>query len=482
MSSSVIFLFGAGASYPYGIPMMAGFYSSFKKYISDRYPNCYELLMRFESTWGKTQPDLEQLLSALESVLNIEKGLNLVGTVTEKHKEDVLTAKELRGYLDAFIVDTCEQFGRKNAIRELTDLLELRNLQQLWLFSTNYDRILEYVCEQNNIKYSDGFKNINYEPVHDWDGKFDLDVCVVKLHGSVNWYEDDPGGNLHRLERGYSLPAYNFRLVKEDQSLRPLMIIPTLEKEALGDPYIELSTLFTDKLRSSKVLIVIGNSLRDKHIRSYIKVRLNDMFVIIVSPNASKNRGIFNNIERTYCLDAGFSEFLIYGKEKLKKLIEFTINEMASDTEIAGKITEFIDYTTDVINDENIVLSNPNISDNWGKLQSDNVMTRIAAVTQLAKETHPIVVKRLKNVLKSDKDPHVRVKAVSALLAASNNNAIDDIKNVIINDNNQDVKVEAVLALAKHTKGEVREKYLKEIIETENIEPTVKAILQDILK
>ena len=219
----------------------------------------------------------------------------------------------LRGYLDAFIVNTCERFDRGAAARELVPLLRLREVGALWLFTTNYDRTVEYACEQNGIDWTDGFEGSGPHAVADWRGAFEASARIVKLHGSVNWYVDDPGGSLHRLDRGYSLPAYDFQLVRGDQRLRALMIIPTLEKDALGTPYVELSVRFTDALRESKLLVIAGNSLRDRHIRDYVRARMQSLQVLLVSPSATHLASSLGPPDRVHAINAGFLEFLTVG-------------------------------------------------------------------------------------------------------------------------------------------------------------------------
>lgn len=106
--SKTAFLLGAGASRQYGVPTMAGFYASFRDNLKTRRPGLYALLERLEKGSSASTPDLETLLSDLQLAASTEAGLRLLGV----EPKDTLPSEqldELRGALDAFIVDTCER-------------------------------------------------------------------------------------------------------------------------------------------------------------------------------------------------------------------------------------------------------------------------------------------------------------------------------------------------------------------------------------
>ncbi|HLA80907.1 MAG TPA: hypothetical protein VJP78_04635, partial [Thermoleophilia bacterium] len=203
----VVFLLGAGASYPYGIPMMRGFYQEFRAHLVRRHPEALPLVERFEEKVGRDDADLETLLGHLQLVLGLPAGLEVLGAETRELDSQVQLARELQGYLDAFIVDRCQHFERERAFVELQSLFRLCRHGPLWIFTTNYDLVIEYVCERAGTRLTDGFDAPTGSPLANWNGVFDGDVRLAKLHGSVNWFEDDPGGGLHRLDRGYALPT-----------------------------------------------------------------------------------------------------------------------------------------------------------------------------------------------------------------------------------------------------------------------------------
>jgi len=448
MTNPIAFLLGAGASYPYGVPMMSGFYRDFTNHVAKRHPHCSAFLASLDARHASPKPDLETLITDLQNILSVTTGLEALGYSEAGITSGGEMARELRGYLDAFVVDRCERFDRDKAATELRPLLKLSTGGELWVFSTNYDRIIEFACEANGFTCSDGFDTSAPTPVANWQGAFDQAVRIVKLHGSVNWYEDDPGGGLHRLDRGYSLPGHDFRLLRGDRRLRPLMIIPTLEKEALGEPYIGLAVRFTDVLKDIRLLIIVGNSLRDRHLKAYIQQRVDQLHVLIVSPGASGSRNVLSRPDRTHTLDAGISEFLGFGGAALSGLRDEIAKPM-SDESAAAAIQRFIGQVSEQVADETSISGNEELTVAWTNLGSASTAVRVAAVTTLGRNPHPAVVRRLKSTLSNDTSQHVRVAVIDALFAVSGSTAADTIGEALCTDSSVDVQLEAALALVQ---------------------------------
>jgi len=480
MTSPIASLLGAGASYPYGVPMMTGFYAEFRTHLERRHQHCFALLKTLEEHGDHARPDLETLLSDLQSVLGLEVGLSAIGKEPATH-EEIAVARELRGYLDAFIVDRCERFDREKAGRELPALLALRKVAPVWVFSTNYDRIVEHACEANSVQWSDGFQSGAPQAVVDWRGDFDKDIRIVKLHGSVNWYEDDPGGAIHRLDRGYSLPAHDFRLQRANQVLRPLMIIPTLEKAAMRDPYIGLAVRFTDVLRETRLLVVAGNSLRDKHIKAYVKGRLAHLHVLLVSPSAASSRDILGDTSRTHALNAGFSEFLTLGGQALLQLAT-TVNAAGDDAEVGAAIEKFIADVSREVSDEGVVRADPGMAALWRQLEDGSTAKRIEAVKALTGYTHPAIVRRISTALAHDASPHVRVAAVDALMTLAGTQAAPALGKALIEDTVEDVQLEAALALRALGPSPETMATLSQRLARPDVSAALRSVLNDILE
>ena len=440
-------LLGAGASVPYGVPMMKEFYVTFKHFLTQRYPSCADLVGRLERRSGRQVHDLETLMTDLLAVAGIPEGLKKLGAEAQGISPDIAKAQETRGYLDAFIVDTCEAFDRSGAEKEVARLFSLCELGPLWVFTTNYDRVVEHAAAEGDVPFTDGFEDPIEDPVSDWTGSFDHDVRIVKLHGSVNWYEDNPRGQLHRLDRGYSLPGHDFRLVQGDQVLRPLMIIPTLEKEATKHPYTRLATHFGDVLRDVRVLLIIGSSLRDDHIRGVIETRMSGLNVLLVNPDAGNLVPLLGDSQRVHGVSAGTSEFLHHGLDKLLEWARDAGEDGLSDEEVASQLRGVAKAIERTIAEEEVWNQSPELARVRGELADDHVTTRRTAIDRLSNHRHPAVMRRVQEILANDSHPEVRVGAVSVLMEGLGTLAIPALKKAAHGDDSVMVRREAVLAV-----------------------------------
>jgi len=138
----------------------------------------------------------------------------------------------------------------------------------------NYDTIVEDALAMQSIPYADGLSG---GATAWWDpNSFDSDELsarVIKLHGSVDWYQvsDDPMPR--RIRRG--IAATNV-----DQM--PLLIWPSSKKyqETQLNPFAQLLDRARSAMRSmhgeQRLLIVCGYSFGDKHVNIEIEKALRE--------------------------------------------------------------------------------------------------------------------------------------------------------------------------------------------------------------
>ncbi len=138
------------------------------------------------------------------------------------------------------------------------------NSQPVDYLVLNYDTIVEDSLAMAGIQYSDGLSG---GETAWWDTRaFDADgvsTRVIKLHGSINWYQfpDDPSPR--RIGNSIKL---------EDKENIPLLIWPSSTKyqEAQLDPFAHLLNRARKALQSSsgsqRLLVICGYSFGDRHI------------------------------------------------------------------------------------------------------------------------------------------------------------------------------------------------------------------------
>lgn len=441
MSGRVAFLIGAGFSYPYGVPTMGPFYSDFVAEAKVRYPS---LVSALEEAVGMIdgRPDLESLLSVLNAASGAVVGLraDLVG---EEIRRWVSEAGRLRSYLLSYIVERCENFDREKAIEQCSPLLADLAARKAVVFSTNYDRVVEHVCRSKGIELSDGFGNTADQEPSPWRREFDGGLTLAKLHGSVSWYEESVGEQAYlRLDRGYPLPGPDFHLSRGENDLAPLMIVPTLEKQVLKDPYAYLSNLFQDRLARTSLLIVMGSSLRDEHLASSIRFRADQLAVLVVGRDAQDAAARLAS-NRTVALEASSDDFLLNCTPALTQLLEAADAAQPVD-ELAVAVERFAEEQSDLL--ARIVELDDEARRSLGETRSTDPLTVLRALSGLRGKANETLTDATLGLL-THPDAEVRCAAAGNLGAAASTNTVEPLARVALEDPSDLVRIEAALAL-----------------------------------
>lgn len=278
-----------------GIPVMAPltkeFYSlqsfePFKEYLKT------EFKLDIEDT--KFANNLELFLSTLHSItFFLSKQPNSKSNDSLKKVESIV--REARNFLlqkclnqdnskstkekssnDAPLLDLYKEFYRKLLTRNST-------LPRLNIFTTNYDLYSERAMDDLGIHYVNGFTGgiqkffnpaiFNYALAEKMDlsqskwSVIDNFFYLYKLHGSVNWIENNTDNKLFKVKE---IQDPTFDKLKDEETI---MIHPTPLKYnvSLGSPYSDLFREFQRKLMSNNnILVTIGYSFSDEHINNLI--------------------------------------------------------------------------------------------------------------------------------------------------------------------------------------------------------------------
>jgi hypothetical protein len=312
------------------------------------------------------------------------------------------------------------------------------------IFTTNYDRVPEYLCETLELPWTDGYEV--GKVVSPWTGAFDEDVAIAKLHGSVTWYTDSDGSPQHlRLDRGYPLPGADFRLSRSGHDLDPLMIIPTLEKQTLGPPYNQLQNLFADALAKAKLLVVVGSSLRDDHLVGAIEFRRASLTVLLVGRQGRESAARLQNIS-AIPLEADSEDFFRFALEGLKELRE-SVASIDDKTTLDAVVEEFARRESTRI--EELVTLSPELQEALMNLQEDkSVVAALEAIDIVRGSNHPTVTSALAKLLSSSSNDDLRLAAAGCLGQAKLVDAIPQLRTASMADSSPAVRLEAALALS----------------------------------
>lgn len=474
--TKVGFLLGAGASYPFGIPMMRELYTDFVKYIERTRPHCYSLVERIQATFGPTA-DLEALISQLDKIRAIRDGLAVLQPNDIPPMPEIDVADELRGYLDAYLIEVCERFDMRKVRNLLSEFVNFCNDSDAYVFSTNYDRLIETAAAGLAIPCVDGFEQGSHKPESAWTGH-DIGlsgVKLVKLHGSVNWYREDGSGAVFRLERGYSLPSHEYRLTHGDKALRPLMIIPTLEKSVLENPYAALLTVFSDALLQLEVLFVIGNSMRDEHIKNTIGARIGELEVVLVNPEADKLGPDFGVTDNVHAAPIGTEDFIAQGVPRLHELAEAVQVADTTHEEVRLVVQNFVDAVVDTSNTYRGMKEDEQVLAH--KLKEAARDEKVEIIRNIQPGVHEEILSLLRKSAQYGGSESEQIAAIDSLAELGDTGAVDALYETARGRSSLPVRAEAALALKQiaDTTGVDAKERLEHLTATD---PIAKSVLE----
>lgn len=456
-------------SQPYGVPTMKPFYDRFRSHVTKYFPSCLPAL-DFSGP-ADAAADLESVISGMQSLIQTRQTLTQIGQPEEQMPPAVRVAEQAYGYLSAYVIDACERFDHAKAQKELTPLIKLMADHSCWCFTTNYDRIPEVVAASIGLPISDGFDTPPESTVGQWTNTFaPSGLRLAKLHGSVSWYEEERGTSQVRLDRGYALPSAEYRLVRFDRSLRPLMIIPTLEKDLGRPPYAHLVTQLLDALAVTRLLIIVGNSLRDTHLRSYIEARQREygMSVLLIDPAAESLKERFAGSLRISPVATGVTELTTFAMSSLSTLLAEAA-AAADRASVERAVERFVQSSGDVSAwASEVARSEPEVQI-AARIVADHsgtIAERARAVAKLGEYQHPAVIRALVTTALTDPSAQVRTMTIAPLLRRGSPDAIDTVKRLAVSDENESVRLEAMLGLFHDTASVDRKQLLEGVHET----------------
>ena len=300
---NLCFLFGAGTSAK-AIPLMKGLYDGLQKEKEDYLDKEIAFLDGINDN-GNIEDVMGVLYSGREYLKDIKAPSD-----TEKESLDTITSliekveKYLKSKLDVLNEDDWGVETKKTLefYKKFYSKVVLRNkeLSRVNVFTTNNDMFNEVALDSLSIHYFNGFSggvmrsfnpaSFNYTLSKRMDTAIDKYepvenlVYLYKIHGSVNWVEDEKSTK-DSFFTIRELPLRN------DSDKANVLVYPTPLKQnkSLGAPYVDLFREFQHKLlEPNTVLFVMGYSFSDEHV--------NDIIYRALATNSTMNLVIIDNI------------------------------------------------------------------------------------------------------------------------------------------------------------------------------------------
>ncbi len=219
--------------------------------------------------------ELDSLLTAFaKNVLAAERGIRAGLTPAELGRQQLEKANAARRLLGSFLLT----FASRAASRE-----------RLHVFTTNYDRLLEFACDLAGVHVLDRFVG-SIEPVFR-SSRLGLDlhynppgirgepryvegvVRLTKLHGSLDWrYQDGPWGRREVVRTALPFGADDGHPTVGNGS--SIMIYPNAAKdvETLEYPYADLFRDFAAAAcQPNGVVVTYGYGFGDDHVNRVLR-------------------------------------------------------------------------------------------------------------------------------------------------------------------------------------------------------------------
>jgi len=204
----------------------------------------------------------KQLKSFMDSILDSERSILCSDTNKKQNADDLLVS---------FLLS----FASRTTTRERPNL-----------FTTNYDRLIEYGCDLAGLHVIDRFVgalspvfrasrlniDIHYNPpgIRGEPRYLEGVIRVCKVHGSIDWRWENQ--ELRRYGLPFGVPLNHPDIPKEPAGSVMIYPNPAKDVETLDYPYAELFRDFASAVcRPNSSLVVYGYGFGDDHVNRVIK-------------------------------------------------------------------------------------------------------------------------------------------------------------------------------------------------------------------
>jgi hypothetical protein len=307
-NSRFVLLTGAGASVPFGFKTLDQLLDLVTNEIKSAKEK--DLLNRIVVSLKSNLKDQDRDSVNLEHVLEVIEQFRFADRVVSEFinsnsdtKAKIKVGLRLR---ESIFKALLSHFDRISEIDE-TAILELyqplfarislylpKNSKLIPVFTTNYDRTIEYLHDDRRFLVKDGFRRdirdgLVWNPLEFNELTDSLESLIqlplFKLHGSVGWYRDLKSNQIELITRKLAPTELEQRLVNA-------VLYPAQTKSVTEEPYLTCYDYFEECLRNARLLVVIGHSFGDSYLNHIIKKSFtanSDLRLLIFNPGFAKS-------------------------------------------------------------------------------------------------------------------------------------------------------------------------------------------------
>ncbi len=279
MSSIPVVLMGTGATIPYGMSGMYGLSKYLIKHLNRKYKG--------DRTWCIIRSKLS-------------KGVDLESALTGLVIEDELMQDFTNRTWELLTNDDIEVFNKLLISKQLMPLSQL--IMKLYnptprcvnIITTNYDRLIEYACDQAAIPCNNLFQG-EYIKFPSSTLKYREMVNVLKVHGSLDWFK-----NIYDMV--YSIPLQQ----KIPKGFDPQIIAPgsTKYKKVLQEPFREVLHNADNVIGKANSYLCVGFGFNDEQIQAKIieGIRKGKPIIVVTKSISDKAKKLIRDNSSHYII------------------------------------------------------------------------------------------------------------------------------------------------------------------------------------
>lgn len=294
-------LIGSGGTIPHGLPSMPELAAFLVEQLDTEYAT--------DAEWCKFRDRLAEQ-QGLETAL---VGLNLSEQVMESIKKCTwqLVSKKDFALFDKVVAETEPTI----ALGELLKFMYEPHPQQVNVVTTNYDRTIEYACDQTGLPVNDLCSGVYLKKLRNGElHAGNKTVNLLKVHGSLDWFEDGEG-DVRSIPLQKTIPA----------GMKPKIIPPGPDKyrSALRPPCHEVIHLADDLIAKSQGFLCVGYGFNDEQIQNGMvrEIRQGKPVVVVTKKMSDASIAILSQAASLYVViqesdEEGHTDFLMKNGER----------------------------------------------------------------------------------------------------------------------------------------------------------------------
>lgn len=399
---------GAGTSVDLGVPGMRRMLEQFFAHLRDlALPK--GVIEAMENIVSHPSRDMEY---AIDLVDRVEAGQRAeIELGRQQDQQGLLPYQTIRGEAEWFVQHCCEQLKAASAAQLWGPLLRTASETPdtvLSLATTNYDRAIEIAASRVILSpLEDGFEDFAGREFAEWTGTWTgKTIGLFKLHGSTDWYR---GEHDRIIKLRHPMPLFGGLRVmpkESDKAVSSALVLPSREKIVTHPPFQEISYGFRQKANDADMLIFVGSSLRDPHIRDVCRKHAPNKPTFVVSRSGSFSADVLPSTARII-------------RESASRFLISTLPGFVT----SGNIKLLENSTTRTGNDDSSVL-------HWlitAKDESARTIDRCDAIERLAYADVPLLKEELVSLVTGD-DVEVSTFALGLVQKSADRDAIVEME------------------------------------------------------